>query len=110
ISGDNEGAPDQQPEPARHLPWEPVQPGGQERPAAKAEPRPAVTPAAAVHAFAVVAAALAGIGVLAILARHSRRLSHGAGPASVYQGAPGIRAHPADPYSTERNDRCRMSC
>jgi hypothetical protein len=33
--------PDQQPEPAKHLPWEPVQQGGQERPVAGEEPRPA---------------------------------------------------------------------
>jgi hypothetical protein len=32
--------PDQQPEPARHVPWEPVQQGGRERPVAGEEPRP----------------------------------------------------------------------
>jgi hypothetical protein len=34
--------PDQQPEPAEHVAWEPVQQGGQERPVDGAEPRPAV--------------------------------------------------------------------
>ena len=32
--------PDQQPEPAEHVPWEPVQQGGQERPVGRGEPRP----------------------------------------------------------------------
>jgi hypothetical protein len=32
--------PDQQPEPAKHVPREPVQQGGQERPVAREEPRP----------------------------------------------------------------------
>ena len=32
--------PDQQPEPAEHVAWEPVQQGGQEHPVARAEPRP----------------------------------------------------------------------
>jgi hypothetical protein len=32
--------PDQQPEPAKHVPWEAVQQCGQERPVARAEPRP----------------------------------------------------------------------
>ncbi len=32
--------PDQQPEPPEHVAWEPVQQGGQERPVARAEPRP----------------------------------------------------------------------
>ena len=31
--------PHQQPEPAKHVPWEPVQQSGQERPVARAEPR-----------------------------------------------------------------------
>ena len=35
--------PDQQPEPAQHVAWEPVQQGGQERPVARAEPRPGRT-------------------------------------------------------------------
>ena len=35
--------PDQQLEPAKHVPWEPVQQGGQERPVAGAEPRPGRT-------------------------------------------------------------------
>ena len=35
--------PDQQPEPAKHVPREPVQQGGQERPVARAEPRPGLT-------------------------------------------------------------------
>jgi hypothetical protein len=30
----------QQPDPAKHVPWEPVQQGSQERPVARAEPRP----------------------------------------------------------------------
>jgi len=32
--------PDQQPEPAEHVAWEPVQQSGQEHPVARAEPRP----------------------------------------------------------------------
>ena len=32
--------PDQQPELAQHVPWEPVQQGGQEHPVARAEPQP----------------------------------------------------------------------
>jgi hypothetical protein len=32
--------PDQQPESAKHVPWEPVQQGGQEHPVARAEPQP----------------------------------------------------------------------
>ena len=35
--------PHQQPEPAEHVAWEPVQQGGQERPVARAEPRPGLT-------------------------------------------------------------------
>jgi hypothetical protein len=35
--------PDQQPEPSEHVPREPVQQGGQERPVARAEPRPGLT-------------------------------------------------------------------
>jgi hypothetical protein len=35
--------PDQQPELAEHVPWEPVQQGGQERPVGQGEPRPGLT-------------------------------------------------------------------
>jgi hypothetical protein len=34
--------PEQQPEPAKHVPREPVKQGGQERPVARAEPRPSL--------------------------------------------------------------------
>ena len=35
--------PDQQPEPAEHIRWEPVQQGTQERPVGQGEPRPGLT-------------------------------------------------------------------
>ena len=35
--------PDQQPEPAEHIPREPVQQGGHERPVGQEEPRPGLT-------------------------------------------------------------------